>query len=110
MADIPLQVFNLGEGGVNVDSSPLNRAPNDFAFAQNAQHDPIQGHEGSLRKRQGLARFNTQWLGGPVLGGIYLAVPGNGGAPAVGNGPSPTGTPDPVPAGAPPIVGAPGGP
>lgn len=81
-----IQVYTLGHTGVILDQSPLEPSVPDEALvrSQNMTHDPKEQHGGALRKRPGLARFNKNFvLSGPVLGGMPMAVPQNGGAPSV---------------------------
>lgn len=87
MAD-KIAVKTLGHSGVILDQNPLEPSlPDDsLRSAQNAMHDPRLGYGGALRKRPGLKRFNSAYAGGPILGGIPMAVAGTGGAPVSGGG------------------------
>jgi len=90
MAEISdkLSVYTLGRTGVIIDQNPLEpTVPNDsLKLAQNAMHDPTMGYGGGIRKRPGLQRFNSQFAGGAILGGIPMPVAETGGAPASGGG------------------------
>jgi hypothetical protein len=90
MAEISdkLAVYTLGHTGVIIDQNPLEPSvPNDsLKLAQNAMHDPTLGLGGGIRKRPGLQRFNSQFAGGAILGGIPMPVAETGGAPASGGG------------------------
>lgn len=83
-----LTVSSLGRSGVILDLNPLEPTlPSDaLARAQNATHDPQSGHAGGLRKRPGFERFNMEFAGGVILGGIPMPVAETGGAPAAGGG------------------------
>lgn len=83
-----LSVLTMGHTGVIIDADPVEpEAPKDGLLkAQNANHDPKSAHLGAIRKRPGLAQFNTQYAGGVILGGIPMPVAGFGGAPASGGG------------------------
>ncbi len=83
-----IDVKTLGHSGVIIDPNTLEPAlPDDsLRSAQNATHDPTQAAAGALRKRPGLKPFNLAYAGGPILGGIPMAVAGTGGAPATGGG------------------------
>ena len=83
-----ISVFTIGHTGVVLDPNSLEPGvPADaLEIAQNAVQDPKEGHGGAIRKRPGLARFNTVYAGGIILGGIPMPVAGFGGAPASGGG------------------------
>lgn len=83
-----LSIFTLGYTGVVIDQNPLGPdiPQNALLSAQNAGPDPRVQRAGAVRKRPGLARFNIQWAGGVILGGIPMPVAGFGGAPASGGG------------------------
>lgn len=83
-----LKIFSLGYTGVVIDQSPQDpKVPDDaLQLAQNTNQDPRRGRGGAIRKRPGLARFNTEYAGGVILGGIPMPVAGFGGAPASGGG------------------------
>jgi hypothetical protein len=82
----PIKVWDLGEGGVNVDKNPLRTAPNESIESQNATYDPTQQRLGGLSKRPGLGRFNMTAMGGTVLGGIEAPYRGTAGATGSGGG------------------------
>ena len=82
MADI--RVYDLGEGGVNVDTEPIRTADNETTESQNATYDSTRKRLGGLTKRPGLARLNSTSLGAVVLGGIE--APYTGVALATGSG------------------------
>lgn len=73
MGESKLNVFNLGNLGVNVDKSPLHLADGELRSAQNAIADS-QGNDGAIRKRPGLARFNSVAGSGSMLGGIGVPL------------------------------------
>jgi hypothetical protein len=73
-----LKVYNIGAGGVNVDSDPIALEDQELRLAQNAIRDPL-GTDSGLKKRPGLALFNTLSTGGPILGGIPVAFSATGG-------------------------------
>src|ERR1700680_4137083 len=77
------KIYTMGHSAVIVDMNQVELTlPEEFyQVAQNANHDPIAGHGGAVRKRPGLKQFNHLNAGGPVLGGIPMSVPGTGGAP-----------------------------
>jgi hypothetical protein len=71
---IAITVKTLGRKGVNVDKDPFDLDNDELTRAQNAIPDPAKG-ESAIRKRYGLAAFNTSDTGAVVLGGC--PVPGN---------------------------------
>ncbi len=83
-----ISVFTMGHTGVVIDPNPLEPGvPADaLAIAKNAVQDPRSGRGGAVRKRPGLAKFNSAYAGGAILGGIPMPVAGFGGAPAAGGG------------------------
>lgn len=81
----PIQVFGLGEGGVNVDANPLRLLDNELRLSQNATVS-LEGRESALVTRPGLARWTGVPLGGPVLGGIEAPYEGTAGATGSGGG------------------------
>lgn len=85
MADT-IQVYNLGEGGVNVDKNPTRTADNETLLSQNATYDATLERLGALCKRPGLDRFTNVPTDGAVLGGIEAPYRGTAGAPASGGG------------------------
>lgn len=82
----PLKVLKPGTAGVILDPHPLSEdiPDNALTLSQNASHDPLSGHQGALRKRAGLLKFNTSAAAGSILGGIMVPLPSTytGGAPA----------------------------
>jgi hypothetical protein len=72
-----LDIYNLGENGVDVVKSPLHQADGDLIQAQNAMPDPA-GLEGGIRKRDGLARVNAAPLTGAIEGAINVPLPAPG--------------------------------
>lgn len=71
-----LNVYNLGEKGVNVTKTPLHHEDGELASAQNAEFYAEAGL-GGLRKRPGLLPLNGSALTGAVAGviGVPLAGP-----------------------------------
>jgi len=67
-----LTIYNLGQGGVNVDASDLHMKDEEVRLAQNIIADPL-GTRGGLKNRPGLIKFNSSAAVGSVLGGT--AVP-----------------------------------
>lgn len=67
----PFTITNLGAGGVNVDSDPINLQDTELRQAQNAIRDPL-GADSGLRKRPGLSVFATAT--GAILGGIGVPL------------------------------------
>ena len=68
-----LIIFNLGQAGVNVDSSPLHAQDNEFRKTQNLISDPL-GVEFGLKNRPGLIKFNSVAANGSILGGISVPL------------------------------------
>jgi hypothetical protein len=68
-----LVVYNFGQGGVNVDESPLHIKDNQLRKAQNAISDPLGVEEG-ITARPGLKKFNASAANGVVLGGIGVPL------------------------------------
>ena len=72
-----LNVYGLGSSGVNVDKSPLQLDDNDLTKAQNAV--PMPGVKGSIKKRPGLVKFDTDVAAGSISGFIGAPLgPGPG--------------------------------
>lgn len=65
-----IDVKNMGLKGVNVDKDPLELAPEELRQAQNA----INNSNAALRKRPGLAQFNTTDNDGFVMGGTTVPL------------------------------------
>lgn len=72
-----LNVYNLGEKGVNTSKTPLHHEDGEFLSAQNAEFYAEAG-VGGLHKRPGLQRFNTTTLTNPIKGVIGVPLPGPG--------------------------------
>lgn len=72
-----LDVYNLGENGVDVVKSPLHQADGDLIQAQNAMPDPA-GLEGGIRKRGGMAKVNAIALTGSIGGAVHVPLPAPG--------------------------------
>lgn len=68
-----LKIWDIGALGVNVDADPISLQDQELTKAQNAIRDPLGSARG-LRKRPGLALFNTTTALGAILGGIVLPV------------------------------------
>lgn len=66
-----LRVYDLGKGGVNTQSSPVDLENSELTKAQNAIYEPLGG---GLRNRPGLHAFNTDVAAGEVLGGIGVPL------------------------------------
>lgn len=73
-----LDVYNLGETGVNLTKSPIHVEDGELVAAQNAEFFLDEG-QGAIRKRAGLQRLNTSVLAGSVRGVIGVPLPGPGG-------------------------------
>lgn len=86
MPNDPIQVFGLGEGGVNVDDNPLRLDDNQLRQSQNATHYDIGAREGALSTRPGFERFNLTPFSGSVLGGIEAPYQGTAAASGSGGG------------------------
>lgn len=71
-----LNVFKLGQGGVNLVKDSLHLSDDELTQAQNAeiQSDVNTGGEGALAKRGGLAVLNSTPLSGTVYGMHGLPV------------------------------------
>lgn len=73
-----INVYNLGEQGVNVVKSPIHLTDGELRSAQNAIWDPSEA-EGGIRKRGGMPRFSGSAMAGAVRGivNVPLAAPGD---------------------------------
>jgi len=60
-----LDVYNLGEVGVDLVESPLHKKDGAFLSAQNAAHKPIEA-EGGIVKRRGMTKLNTVTASTPI--------------------------------------------
>lgn len=61
-----LNVYGLGQFGVNRTKSPTQLADGEFLQAQNAQADP-RGSQLALRKRDGMLKINASAAAGQIL-------------------------------------------
>lgn len=66
-------VYNLGEEGIDIVESPVHVADGVVLSAQNAQLAPSE-LEGSIRKRDGMAKFNSSVAAGPILSGFNVSL------------------------------------
>lgn len=83
---MPITVRDLGMGGVNVDSNPLDLQDTELSNSQNATLGDLKGRATALVKRRGLEKLNQSSLGGAILGGIEAPYQGTAAAPANGSG------------------------
>lgn len=74
MAEGKLDLFAIGQGGVNVDANPAQIKQDEARQLQNAILDSDEA-VGGLRKRGGMPRFNASTLGGSITGGISVPLP-----------------------------------
>lgn len=81
-----IDAMDLGAGGVNVDSDPLDLPDNQLQQAQNATHSGLSARTKALIKRPGLARIHAVSFGAPILGGIEVPNKGTASAPTQGGG------------------------
>ena len=73
-----LNVYSLGEKGVNVVKSPIHLDDGELVSAQNVILNP-EGETGGLQKRGGLSKLNSSALaGGAVKGIITVPLPDPG--------------------------------
>ena len=70
----PINVYNLGEEGVNVDVDDVHLRDGELRTAQNWQIDPAGGI-GGIRRRDGMTALNATPLAGSVTGIIALPLP-----------------------------------
>ena len=68
-----VSVYNLGQNGVNVDKSAIHLEDGELSKGQNAVRD-VAGVDGGIRKRPGLARFNSTAGAGSIVGGISVPI------------------------------------
>lgn len=66
-------VYNIGELGVDVVESPVHVGDGALLNAQNAQLAPIE-LEGAIRKRNGLAKFNSVAAAGQINSGFHVSL------------------------------------
>ncbi len=69
----PINVYNLGEEGVNVDVDEVHLRDGELRSAQNFQIDPAGGI-GGIRRRDGIAAFSSG-ISGSLTGMIGLPLP-----------------------------------
>lgn len=87
-----IDIYNLGEHGVDTVKSPLHQSDGDLIQAQNAMPDPA-GLEAGVRKRDGMAKINSGGaLTGTVEGLINVPLPDIGRTYYVGQGKLPGGS------------------
>ncbi len=72
-----INVYNLGEKGVNVVKSPIHLTDGELRSAQNAIFDPASA-EGGIRKRGGMPRFSGSAMAGAVQGIVNVPLPASG--------------------------------
>ena len=68
-----LNLYNLGQLGVNVDLNPLQLEDGMLSKAQNATTDSI-GSDGGLRKRPGLVKINSVAAAGAIQGAVAVPI------------------------------------
>ena len=66
-------VYNLGDEGIDVVESPVHVTDGAVLNAQNAQFAPIDC-AGALRKRDGMAKFNTVAAAGAIHSGFNVSL------------------------------------
>ena len=64
----PMPLFDLGKGGVDIDTNPMELDPTTLLSSQNAAYD--QGAGRGLMNRPGFNSLNDVAAAGSVLGGI----------------------------------------
>lgn len=71
-----LNVYRIGQGGVNLVKDPLHLSDDEVTQAQNAeiQSDTNTGGEGGLSKRNGLSVLNGSALSGSISGMFGLPI------------------------------------
>ena len=79
-----LTQYDMGQLGVNVDSSPIHKLDGELARAQNAIRNPL-GVDGGITNRGGFSNLNGTATGASILGGVAVPL-GNGPAIAVDTG------------------------
>lgn len=72
-----INVYNLGEMGVNLTKSPIHIEDGELVAGQNAEFYLDEG-VGALRKRSGLRPLNPSTLGGTISGIVGVPLPGPG--------------------------------
>ena len=73
MSEKPINVYNMGEEGVNVDVDDVHLRDGELRTAQNMQIDPAGGI-GGVRRRDGMATFSSG-ISGSLTGMIGLPLP-----------------------------------
>lgn len=68
-----LAVYNLGDMGIDVDTTPLHQSDGELINAQNAMFD-VAGNKGGLRKRFGLTKLNSGSLSGAIMGAFDIPL------------------------------------
>ena len=68
-----LNVYDLGQGGVNTSKSPVHLDTTELTKGQNAILDTA-GVEGGLLKRGGMPRLNSVAMNGSINGAIHVPV------------------------------------
>ena len=68
-----LTQYDLGQLGVNVDSSPIHKLDGELARAQNAIRNPL-GVDGGITNRGGFSNLNGTATEASVLGGIGVPL------------------------------------
>lgn len=69
-----LNVYNLGELGINITKSPIHHADGELLSCQNGEFYAEAGLA-ALRKRAGLQRLNSSVLAGTVMGVLGVPLP-----------------------------------
>lgn len=69
-----INVYQLGDLGMDVVEGPLTDDDGCLGFAQNAVRSIVDG-EGALKKRDGLSRLSTTASGGEVLALVNVSLP-----------------------------------
>jgi hypothetical protein len=68
-----LDLYNLGQLGVNTDKNPIELEDGELTKSQNAIHDPL-GSMGGLRKRPGLVKVNSVAAAGSINGAVGVPI------------------------------------
>jgi hypothetical protein len=66
-------VYNIGELGIDVVESPVHVDDGVLLEAQNAQFSPTE-LEGAIRKRDGMAKFNSVAAAGQINAGFNVSL------------------------------------
>lgn len=68
-----LNIYNLAQLGVDVDTDNVHAPQGAFRSAQNINRNPVSSQAESVVSRYGLRSLNAQAIGaGPILGGITI--------------------------------------